>query len=149
MMTPKEYFKTKIDRQKVLLSYSASIEHAEFETVCSWDGCLSIKKKVEGLSPKDFKWLKQHVNDEFTAIKAEIGMMHELVSLEFIPAWDGYNPHEHGVYNMGLVDTIPVDKLYSIAWKEIFKRNDKLKENMTTLLVDGVVSATPAPHGVL
>ncbi len=125
-MTPQEYFKIKIDRQKVLMSYTTSIDRAEYETVCGWDGCQTIKKKVEGLTPKKFKWLKQHVNDEFTAIKAEITMMHEMVRLGFIPAWEGYNPHEHGVYSRGIVNPIPVDKLYRIAWKEIFERNKKL-----------------------
>lgn len=126
-----EYFKAKIDRQKVLMSYKASINHAEYETVCGWDGCESIKKKVEGIKPNRFKRLKQHVNDDLKAIEAEITMMHEMIRMGFIPAWKGYNPHEYGVYNYGLVKSdIPMGQLDSIVWNEIEEKNKKTEETI-------------------
>ena len=67
------------------------------------------------------------MNEDYTTIKAEISTMHELIRVGIIPAWEGYDPHEHGACH--LVDSgIPLDQLYSIVNEEVNERSKKLRE---------------------
>jgi len=130
--TVHEYLKQKNEEHNTLLSYVASIEHAEYRR----EGCcgdeMYVKQKIVGIKPQEFRWLKTWITTAYRENCGTISGIHEMVKLGLIPQWDGYNQHESGIYDLRKLKTdIPMRELHKIWWDRIMKiREEQLQDEV-------------------
>lgn len=130
--TVHEYLKQKIEKHNTLLSYVASIDHAEYRR----EGCcgneMYVKQKIVGIKPQEFKHLKTWITTAYRENRGTISGIHEMVRLGLIPKWDGYNQFEHGIHNLKELKTdIAMRELHKIWWDRVMKiREEQLQDEV-------------------
>ena len=130
--TVHEFLKQQIEEHDTLLSYVASIDHAEYRH----EGCCGdekvVKQKIIGIKPQEFRQLKSWITTAYKENCGAISAIHEMVKLGLIPHWAGYDQHESGIYNLNKLKTdIPMRELHHIWWDRVMKlREERLQDEV-------------------